>query len=936
MNTDTATGTRDILQRAIACHEAGELDRAESIYRELLRVDSSHPDALHLLGVAAHQRGQNGEAIDLISRAIAAGGRSALACSNLGASYRNLGETARAVESFRDAIDIDPQFAGAHFNLAMALAAEGCHAEAIFAFQDAVRVDSHFVDAHHNLATTLARVGRYEEAVDSFRAAVEIAPHRADILYNLGSALSAAGKVAEGVEHFRAATRLNPANADLLCALATSLRQNGLHREAAEQYTKALLIDPRADAHFGLGFVFLSEGRPAEARERFEQALWVDPNHGPSLTHLGSLLLADGQIDEAIGCFEQAVRVQPGNAAAHYNLGNALKDGGRLGQARTRYERALAINPRLTEAHINLGVVLERQGELDTAIACHTRALDLRPGDAEARFHRAAALLAAGRLAEGWEDYESRWDYEGKARTFLQPAWDGAPLEGRSLLAYAEQGVGDEIMFASCLTDLIGQTRDCVVECDPRLVPLFARSFPLARVFARPIDARIAERTDLHVAFGSLPRHLRPTLDHFPRVHRYLTPDPQRLEDFRSRLAALGTGLKVGISWRGGGKPDVQRRRSTQLREWASILSVPNVHFVNLQYGSSRDEIQNVATELGLNVHHFDDVDPLADLDGFAAEIAALDLVISADNATVHMAGALGVPVWTLLPSAPNWRWMQGREDSCWYPAMRLFRQTVDGEWTAVQKRVAEALAGLAAESFIQSSAVEASPDEHIRQEAGGIRPTQTTAEHAAPHSDADHERRKYEHIWTHDAYRRVSPGLLDADKVGLVDKLRTFGVRTVLDAGCGSGKLMKKLMVEHATEFDVHGFDISTNCLDPFFDPIKDEILTVGCLWNAEDFRTLYDAVICTDVMEHIPTRHVDRVLANFHQCTRKVCYLAIALFPDRFGPQLLGEPLHLTVQPPNWWYARIALAGFQIAAHGVEKNAAGQDMWLHAFMTP
>jgi hypothetical protein len=146
----------------------------------------------------------------------------------------------------------------------------------------------------------------------------------------------------------------------------------------------------------------------------------------------------------------------------------------------------------------------------------------------------------------------------------------------------------------------------------------------------------------------------------------------------------------------------------------------------------------------------------------------------------------------------------------------------------------------------------------------------------------------------------------------------------------------MKKLMTEHPDEFEVFGFDISANCLDPFFDSIKDRVLTVGCLWDPDDFCTSYDAIVCTDVMEHIPTRYVQQVLENFRRCTRNVCYLAVALFPDRFGPHLLGEPLHLTVKPPNWWYAKLALAGFKISAHGVEKNVSGQEMWLHVFATP
>ena len=207
-------------------------------------------------------------------------------------------------------------------------------------------------------------------------------------------------------------------------------------------------------------------------------------------------------------------------------------------------------------------------------------------------------------------------------------------------------------------------------------------------------------------------------------------------------------------------------------------------------------------------------------------------------------------------------------------------------------------------------------------------------AEAAEIGSSADAERRKYEHIWTHDDYRVISPGLADAEKVGLVNELRKRHCRTILDAGCGSGKLMQKLLVDYAGEFDVHGFDISDNCLDPFFDDIKDGVLTVGCLWNPTDLPDVYDAVICTDVLEHIPTERVPAVLANLRGSTRTFAYFAIALFDDGFGPKLLGEPLHLTVKPPNWWFAQLGVAGYRIEGHAVERDANGNNLWLHAFL--
>lgn len=220
----------------------------------------------------------------------------------------------------------------------------------------------------------------------------------------------------------------------------------------------------------------------------------------------------------------------------------------------------------------------------------------------------------------------------------------------------------------------------------------------------------------------------------------------------------------------------------------------------------------------------------------------------------------------------------------------------------------------------------------HLR----GVTPVPQATPVATPtDTQSDVERRKYEKVWQCDDYRTFSPGLRGAGVVNLIDFFRNQSVTSILDAGCGSGKLMQKLITEYPQEFDVHGFDISANCLDPFFDGIRDEVLTVGCLWKLADYGRAYDGVICTDVMEHIPTERVSQTLRNLRMCTKKAGYLGIALFPDDYGKRILGEPLHLTVKEAEWWIAEIQQAGFQVSQHGVETTQHGQPMWLHTLLT-
>lgn len=201
--------------------------------------------------------------------------------------------------------------------------------------------------------------------------------------------------------------------------------------------------------------------------------------------------------------------------------------------------------------------------------------------------------------------------------------------------------------------------------------------------------------------------------------------------------------------------------------------------------------------------------------------------------------------------------------------------------------------------------------------------------------SQIETERSKYERVWACDEYRQFSPGLRGAQLVNLIDFFRGRHVRTVLDAGCGSGQLMRQIITDYSGEFDIHGFDITANCLDPFFDGMRDEVLTVGCLWNLAEFGRAYDGVICTDVMEHIPTDKVPITLSNLRRCTLKAGYLGIALFPDGYGQKLLGEPLHLTVKEPQWWITEIQRAGFFVAQQLVESAPDGKLLWLHALLT-
>jgi hypothetical protein len=279
------------------------------------------------------------------------------------------------------------------------------------------------------------------------------------------------------------------------------------------------------------------------------------------------------------------------------------------------------------------------------------------------------------------------------------PRWDGTPLAGRSILILSEQGIGDQVMFASCLPDVLRGARTSFVECDVRLVPLFARSFPHITAIPRMTDPGLPQvgpcdviECDFIEYIGTLPRFLRRRLEDFPQTSGYLQPDPNLVAKWRSSFACLGGALKVGISWSGGKDAETRRRRSVPLGVWEPIFQVPGVRFVNIQYGPAAADALQARHRFGISLDDATDCDPLRNLDDFAAKIAALDLVLTVDNSTAHLAAAIGRPVWTLLPFSPDWRWMLDRDSTPWYPTMRLLRCRTPDNWTDLLHRTARLL----------------------------------------------------------------------------------------------------------------------------------------------------------------------------------------------------------------------------------------------------
>ena len=477
---------------------------------------------------------------------------------------------------------------------------------------------------------------------------------------------------------------------------ARELIAAGLTGEATDVCGELLDREPaNAEALAVLAELAMLAHQPHLAEPLLERAVAICPAQLPLWMSLAEVQLARGNFEGCCRSYSEALRIEPLALEPRLRMAAAAIRHELYEQAEAWCREAMLLHSRHPAAQLHLAWALREQGDVPGARAAYDRALEPDPACANARWQLAACYLIEGDFARGWPLYELRSTVgDTNLDKYPYPRWDGGPLDGKTLLVHAEQGAGDEIMFASCYGDLAERGTCCVFVCEPRLVALFQRSFPQATMYGhrRRLDragAEIREPVDLQIPAGSLPLYLRPQEASFPERRGYLVPDAAAVQVWKKRYRNLGPGMHVGLSWKAGGKPSEFRRRSTTLNQWHELLRTPGVTWINLQYGDVSQELLALSHQLGVEIHDPPEGDPLVDLDAFAAKVAALDLVITVGNTTAHMAGALGTDCWTVLPRVPTWRWLASGEQTPWYRHLRLFRQDDRRNWDTVLSRVA-------------------------------------------------------------------------------------------------------------------------------------------------------------------------------------------------------------------------------------------------------
>src|SRR6516225_10093200 len=654
------------LAQGHALQQQGRLLEAAETLRQLLLREPRNGHALHLLGITLGQMGRPQEAIDLILAAISVQPANPYMHANLGNALREMGRNAEALASYDRAVALQPDMTAAHRGRGVLLTRLGQTEQALASLTRALELAPNDAGAHNDLGVALERLGRNQEALDQFTRAVALNPNHGEAHHNRGIVQMSLGRHTEALASLESAQPLQPRHAALLANRGRALQALGRDAEALSSYDAALALAP-ADAtlHHSRGVILLGLQRYPEALASSDRALAIDANSAEVLNNRGVALGHLARPREALEAFDRAVACRPDYPDAYINRANMLKGLGRFQEALEDLGRALAIAP------------------------------DYLP----ALWSQALLKLSLGEYTEGWPLYEARLrlpELRAYQRGLALPRWHGSePLEHRSILVHAEQGLGDALQFSRYLPLLESRAGHVFFEV-PATLGILMRSLPMRGTLI--VAGEPLPEADYHCPLLSLPLAFGTEAQTIPGGVPYLKANAAAVAQWRERLRVL-PGLKVGVNWQGHAGTESQpwiRGRSFALSHVAALAGVPGVSLVSLQKGAAAAERLAVKFSRALaQLTDPLDTGPEALMET-AALMCALDLVITSDTSVAHLAGALGIPVWVVLQAIPDWRWLLERSDSPWYPTARLFRQREAGNWPEVFGRVTQELAALA------------------------------------------------------------------------------------------------------------------------------------------------------------------------------------------------------------------------------------------------
>jgi len=691
-----------MLREGLKLHGAGRLAEAAEHYQQAHLANSDDPEALLMLGILARQSNQPTAAIELTKRAVRLRPRRAHYHLNLGLAYFAAAEYEAAENCYQIALMLDGKLAQAWCSLGQVAQTRNNFAAAEGCYRLATAVNPRYWRAALERGNLLARQSRYREAEAVFATALVLAPDQPELHQAIAASIAALGQHTQALEHYRRAIALRPDFAEAYLMQGNSLFDCDNFIAAAISYQQAIRLRPGyTKALCNLGNTLFRLNRMKEAVDCYERALVIDPTLAAIHNNLGNALVERREFERAEECFRKAITLDARDPKFYNGLGNVLLRRFALGEAEQAYRDALALAPLYAVAHVNLATALMKQCRSQEMYEHYQCGLALDPQSPGARYNLSIADLRTGKYRQGWLGHESRWQFHElhmKSRPFAVdfgktpaiPQWRGEDIAGKTILLHAEQGLGDTIQFSRYAPLVAQRGARVVLEVQAPLCRLMSNLPEVDQVIAHgdPLPS-----FDLHCPLMSLPFAFDTEVETIPGSTPYLSVSSSAIAEAHKRFPSLNQSqrsLRVGIIWAGNPKHRGDAMRSIHLSALEPLASIPGLTLISVQKDAAAGQIREVSERLRLRI-----IDAEASLHDFAdtaALLSTLDLTISVDTAVAHLAGALGVPVWLLVPHLADWRWMENRDDSPWYPTARIFRQPSPGDWRGVVDQVAQAL----------------------------------------------------------------------------------------------------------------------------------------------------------------------------------------------------------------------------------------------------
>ena len=660
-------------KKAVRAYKTGRIEVARNLLSRIIEIEPNHAEANYIMGSLLVRKSEVKNSLVFFKTALEAN-------FSIAKHWFGYIDALIKLASFHEASQL--------YDIAIS---KGCKGQAFDRLAQKIEAAKSKLPIQIESLLELIDQGATTEAIHTSKCLLKDFPNSLELSVVLGLAYEKSENFEGALKIYKGIVKLKPDYVEAYYNIGIVLGHQGKQDEAMEAFHMALTLKPEfAEAYSGIGITLRNQDKLNEAIDAFHKALAVKPDFAEAYINIGNTLAQQEKLDEAINAYSKALLIRSDYAEAHYNMGNALKEQNKLDKAIDTYQKALALKPNFAQAYSNMGIALRDQHKLDEAINVHKKAISLQPDSAEFHNNMSIALLTNHQFEEGF--LESEWRFKtpkpqvNKPLT-SKPLWAGET--NQIVFVWAEQGIGDEIMFASLIPELYKKCSKLFVQCDKRLISLYERSFPSDITFLSNGRVITEEMYDYHTPIGSLARVFRASEKSFSNSpNKFLYANNVQVNDLRQKILKGKNRKLVGISWKTNASSENAKSRNIALHELAPALASPETQLVCLQYGDVSREIRELSKSLNIDIMQVHNIDIRDDIDGLASLIQACDRVVSTTNVTVHLAGALGADVQALVPFATRWVWGRLDDFNGWYPSVTPYRQKRADDWNSVLKSI--------------------------------------------------------------------------------------------------------------------------------------------------------------------------------------------------------------------------------------------------------